>query len=314
MANLPKGMSWSEFLKFVEQNPKYTLSEATGAPIKGRPTAETPKMVPPADPFAGLTSAAEGVLARARGAGTQAADYLTKPQPVVNPKTGYQLQNVPPAKGEPLPRPDLPFGAKLTEFTPGQRAAQGAAGVGALTGAGYLGSTAADRRAAMPERGYEGDSPRERIAVTTANDIINRQREAADRDYGIGDMKFSDETYSAAPAKAIMAQRPRMPLPPPRPAALDQAAPAAEQGILSKIFGGDPYKGMSSAKLMEQANRGDDAAAFFRADEALRRERPEMFAKKLEDQGMATGGAAKPHKDAALHKALEIIHHLISRR
>lgn len=127
------------------------------------------------------------------------------------------------------------------------------------------------------------------------------------------------------------------PLPPPRPAGLG-AAPAPQRAaapaprsvvttpppaegndsILSRIFSGKDYQ--SARGQVEQAtpegrkaiNWGDpeSAADFFRADKAMRgaKERGEDFT------GMATGGAAKPHKDASLHKALEIIHSLISSR
>ena len=58
----------------------------------------------------------------------------------------------------------------------------------------------------------------------------------------------------------------------------------------------------------------DSAADFFRASKALKEQRPEMFDRQTE----ARGGAPKARsaaggKDAALHKALEIIHHLLVR-
>ena len=127
------------------------------------------------------------------------------------------------------------------------------------------------------------------------------------------------------------------PLPPPRPAGLGAtpapqraAAPAprsvvttpppaeGNDSILNRIFSGKDYQ--SARGQVEQAtpegrkaiNWGDpeSAADFFRADKAMRgaKERGEDFT------GMATGGSAKPHKDASLHKALEIIHSLISSR
>ena len=53
----------------------------------------------------------------------------------------------------------------------------------------------------------------------------------------------------------------------------------------------------------------ESAADFFRADKAL-------MAKRKEEEGRAAGGGVggKPDKDAALHKALEIIHHMIRSR
>lgn len=59
-------------------------------------------------------------------------------------------------------------------------------------------------------------------------------------------------------------------------------------------------------------NWGDssDAADFFRADKAMR----DAQAAGQDVTGMKRGGTAQPHgKDAALHKALEIIHHMLTR-
>jgi hypothetical protein len=54
----------------------------------------------------------------------------------------------------------------------------------------------------------------------------------------------------------------------------------------------------------------DNAADFFRADKA----RQELEKSGESFSGLKRGGAAQaPGKDAALHKALEIIHHMITR-
>jgi hypothetical protein len=95
-----------------------------------------------------------------------------------------------------------------------------------------------------------------------------------------------------------------------------QQTAQTSQPWYARFMPSDPYAGMSAAKLMERANANpDDAAAFFRADAALRKERPEMFEKKQEE-GMARGGAAGGghHKDAVVMKALEIIHHMLRGR
>jgi hypothetical protein len=61
---------------------------------------------------------------------------------------------------------------------------------------------------------------------------------------------------------------------------------------------------------MDIANRDpDNAAAFIRADKALQKEQPDMFKPQAEKRGGSVGGG----KDAALHKALEIIHHMLTR-
>jgi hypothetical protein len=120
-------------------------------------------------------------------------------------------------------------------------------------------------------------------------------------------------------AKAREAAMPReavrsAPMPRPRPEAMSQSEPAERPSLFR-----DPYAGMSSAKLMEaSAANPDDAASYFRADAALRRERPEMF--RGNEEGMAHGGAAEgrkgggQHKDAVVMKALEIIHHMLRGR
>jgi len=115
-------------------------------------------------------------------------------------------------------------------------------------------------------------------------------------------------------------QRARMPLPVKRPAALD----AAPQSFLGRIFSGEDYQSSNAlasdprlagytARVVQDGkiNWGDrdNAADFFRADAA----RMAMEKKAAEEgEGKAKGGAVAG-KDAALHKALEIIHHLLTR-
>jgi hypothetical protein len=216
-----------------------------------------------------------------------------------HPVTGLPYQTKDPVTGK--------LGGYAMGFTPAQTAARVGLPTAGAAGAGYLGLQGAETRRARDAAAAANEAPVYDLEHSVPQDFDTWGRKIVGPSAATNSMDY--------PAKAVLIAKKN---------AGDQsrsapaAAPAADEGILSKIFGGDPYKGMSSAKLMEQANRGDDAAAFFRADAALRRERPEMFEKKTEE-GMATGGAAmgggaKPHKDAALHKALEIIHHLISRR
>lgn len=90
-----------------------------------------------------------------------------------------------------------------------------------------------------------------------------------------------------------------------------------QPGILSRIFSGQDYQSNSKPVVDQSRDRGqninwgnsDNSADFFRADKALTAQKAEN-----KDEGYASGGSAKPHKDAALHKALEIIHSLINRR
>jgi len=180
------------------------------------------------------------------------------------------------------------------------------------------GDTGASTPLLMPQRGYEGDSPRERIAMMAAADAINRQREAADS--GLLDRaNFHDENAVPNPQRSLPAAR--MPLPVPRPAALDSTP---QQSLLSRIFSGQDYQSSNalasdprmagySARVVQdgKVNYGDrdNAADFFRADAA----RMAMEKKAAEEgEGKAKGGAVAG-KDAALHEALEIIHHLLTR-
>jgi hypothetical protein len=109
---------------------------------------------------------------------------------------------------------------------------------------------------------------------------------------------------------------------PARPAPAPAAAP--EKGLLGRIFSGEDYQSSNAlasdprlagynARVVQdgKVNWGDrdNAADFFRADAA----RMAMEKKAAEEgEGKAKGGAVAG-KDAALHKALEIIHHLLTR-
>jgi len=117
------------------------------------------------------------------------------------------------------------------------------------------------------------------------------------------------------PAPAVKRDLPA-PLPPRRPEEFSRSEPGS---FLSRLFSGPEYQSTGERVVKEGGQgvnygSGDSAADFFRADKALRAQRPELF----ERQAEARGGAPKPvagggGKDAALHKALEIIHHLLTR-
>jgi hypothetical protein len=101
---------------------------------------------------------------------------------------------------------------------------------------------------------------------------------------------------------ALQVARERVvPQPPARPAEFRE-----QPGGLANLFK-DPYAGMSSRDLymraQEMERSGDESGA-----NVLN-----LRASKM-GEGMATGGVAKPHKDAALHKALDIISHMLGRR
>jgi len=90
------------------------------------------------------------------------------------------------------------------------------------------------------------------------------------------------------------------------------AAPQQGGGFFSNAFK-DPYAGMTSQQLWSEYNKTGDPGMFVRADKAMMAERG--AAKKSdesEESGKAKGGAVAG-KDAAIHKALEIIHHMLTR-
>jgi len=122
------------------------------------------------------------------------------------------------------------------------------------------------------------------------------------------------------------------------------AAPA-KTDLMSRLFGGPQYQG-SGGQLLQRSGEGrttvnwgdpDSAANFFRADAAMRKLQDEkqdfegrsgadidyvnrMAASqqnaKAVPEGKAEGGSvsSKPTKEAMLHRALEIIHHMITNK
>jgi hypothetical protein len=254
---------------------------------------------------------------RIAAAPRSAWEYLTKARPVVNPETGYNLRNVGVA-GQPRPRPDLEWGVKLSEFTPGQRMAQGAVGSAAL-GAGSAGTSALlDRPAAAPMPAIPLDGS------ISGEEYGNRYRQALADSSISGEQGGGTSYLSAAQAlgdkagmparrptdQAIQVARERVvPLPPARPAEL-----RPQSGGLASLFS-DPYAGKSARDLYAEANRMQSSGDEYGAN-LLTQRAGKMITKPedLESSGLATGGAAKPHKDAALHKALDIIAHMLGRR
>ena len=127
----------------------------------------------------------------------------------------------------------------------------------------------------------------------------------------------------AAPASVTSNRASSIPTPPRRPANLgSSAASVSNPSILDRIFSGQQYQssapanaapGASNALIQNgKINWGDESmdqsgsmADFVRASKALQ---------DTGDSGMARGGAAKASGKGghdAIHKALEIIHHLI---
>jgi hypothetical protein len=87
---------------------------------------------------------------------------------------------------------------------------------------------------------------------------------------------------------------------------------------MSRLFGGPEHQS-TGERVIKQGGQGvnfgsgESAADFFRADRELRKQRPEMFERQAEARGGAPKASGNGGKDAALHKALEIIHHMLVR-
>ena len=141
--------------------------------------------------------------------------------------------------------------------------------------------------------------------------------------------EFSRMDYATPPAqRAVQTARTVAA----RPAPARTAAPAPAQsdsgGILGKIFSGKDYQS-SGGELQQKNAQGRDVLNWGDSDSSADFFRAAARQKQLEDagtdytgssgsdapQGRAAGGKVdnKPSKEAMLHKALEIIHHMIKR-
>lgn len=104
-----------------------------------------------------------------------------------------------------------------------------------------------------------------------------------------------------------------------QPSRVVEAPRGETASLLSRIFGGGPEYQSTGDRVVKEGGQGvnfgsgESAADFFRADRELRKQRPEMFERQAEARGGAPKASGGGGKDAALHKALEIIHHLLTR-
>ena len=281
-------------------NPQTGMAQSVSDPLTGRSMAAMGAIH---DPF-------EALALRARELPAEARSYLTEPRPVINPETGYQLQEIGP-KGQ--------FGPLRTEWTTGQRAAR--------TGVAAVPLVAAGALAPSPEPPYSAlsktdDSFTPREFIGAKNAIESRARDA-NYNPAMADGSISGEQYgeranmlaakALGEAAGLPMRRPSAPSLEARQAAaqvMADRAPAPmrrpEEGIMSRIFSGQDYQSKGGQLRQDgKINWGDpeSAADFFRASKALQ-ETPEAT-------GMKRGGAAG--KPDSVHKALEIIHHLLTR-
>ena len=266
---------------------------------------------------AAAVEAAPAVARSAMGVGERIAaaprsvwEYLTTPAGVVrNPTTGARIPTRNVTTGRMERTPDY--------FLPGQRVAQGTAG-GLALGAGTAGVGALmDQPTAAP------------LPAPPTDGTISGEGYGSRYDQAMADGSISGEQYGErANMLAARALGEAAGLPMRRPSAapslesrqtaaqaVADRAPAPmrrpDEGMLSRIFSGQDYQ--SNSRPVNEPMGGapvnwgnpESAADFFRADKAL-------MAKRQEEEGRARGGAANAKPDS-LHKALEIIHHLLTR-
>lgn len=173
---------------------------------------------------------------------------------------------------------------------------------GGLGGAGYLATRdrsvtpaagGAPSPAAPPPAGARMPGPGEPTADQIMDEILQRQGPQP-----VGGFDRMPETpqpvggfdrMPSAPVRSAAPQRAEVPLPPTRPERIGRAE--------------------SVESLWEKYNRSGNPADFVRASRAMQQEMPGFG---MEREGQARGGKAQ--KPDSVHKALEIIHHLISNR
>ena len=166
-----------------------------------------------------------------------------------------------------------------------------------------------------PSSSFMDRSDRPGVDETSAYlNPLNRSGPSETSAYPHGAVRRQAPADRSAPASA--------PMPPTRPAELAREQPS----ILSRIFSGENFQSNNQPvnKPMDGApvnwGNSDSAADFFRADKALQQARPEMFQQGSDDSGHARGGTVGQQgkgasgNNAALHKALEIIHHMLMQR
>jgi hypothetical protein len=257
-------------------NPETGMPQSVRDPLTGQ---ARPAMGAVHDPFAGLIRGVEESPATAYR-------YINEPRPVINPDTGYQLRNM---------EQGASWGTPRAEWTPGQHAAR-AGVVGAPALATALALTGRDGIPDIPSS-YVGDAG-----------FTLPPKPAIPAGY-VGNAEFTLPPRPAA-QQAVETARTRAapaPMPPSRELQAQARADQPSPSILSRIFSGEDYQSKGGQLRQDgRINWGDpeSAADFFRASKALQ-QTPEA-------SGMKRGGAANAKPDS-VHKALEIIHHLLTR-
>ena len=303
-------LSPSELAVIQAKYPGRYINPQTGMPqsvsgniLTGR--AE-PAMGAVRDPFAGMIRGVEEAPANIRS-------YLTEAQPVVNPETGYQLQQI---------MPGGKFGPGLTDWTVGQRAARTGVAAAPLVAAGAMapsqvpGMTTSGFVQGPPE--FQGPPEMQGPAQFQAGAGRGFMLPNAD---DMAKYRASQDALTAARARTA-------PMPPSRELQAQARAAQPSDGILSRLFSGKDYQ--SNSQLVNTPTGGapinwgssDSAADFFRADKALAQMKAQQAADAASggDDNRKRGGSVTGKGQSQsekmpdpIHKALEIIHHLLIR-
>jgi len=213
-----------------------------------------------------------------------------------------------------------PFNSTINAPGGGSRLPPGVAGVAGGLGAGGLYLATRDRGAApapasaptpapasAPQQWPVQGSPMPSdLSITGEAGAFNAPRSLPT------DLSITGEAGAFnAPRPAAQREASR-PLPPQRPQPAASQQGTGVNNLLRSIFSGEDYQSTGQRTVENgKINWGnpDLAADFFRADRA----RMAMEESKKAEEGRASGGRATGKPDA-VHKALEIIHHLISSR
>lgn len=179
-----------------------------------------------------------------------------------------------------------------------------------LIGAGAIGAGTAALISGSQQAQPTGQAPSAAVGPSTNVSDFSRLDYVAPPATDVARFSQMDFVPPATRAAVQQAKTQTASMSPTRPS--DSPREQGSSGILSKIFG----QPATTRQLFEQSQADpSDSGAWMRAERQYARthkDDPNFDVTKLNDQGMKRGGAAS--KPDSVHKALEIIHHLISSR
>ena len=287
------GISPGELAVIQAKHPGRMINPENGTPMSfaGKPAMTTG----PTDPYLGIVDKAQEVAGSARD---RLASAL-QPQIPRNPETGAKIPVRDPVTGRMV--------AAEPEFSTAQKAGYSTAVGAPLVAAGYLGH-------------QDEASPASAISPADLFDMRNaevaRYPSAEDRAAYSQQQQInaSRRFPSAPPVERHVAPAPATvraaPVPKQSAPAPEQSAPAPEQVAQVQQAAAKPEE-MTLRQLWDAANASGEARDFFRADQAMQAMKNAQGDSSPE--GKKAGGSVNG-KDAAIHKALEIIHHMITNR